>query len=95
MKILNYDYTNKHKNAWIFFHLKSELSRAPVFSMYIMQLLQQYQSFCGDERENEYSTIVLIKLMLLWNLFLLFGLFFEMQIFKKQRNQVMTVNLFL
>lgn len=62
----------------MFFHLKLELSRAPVFSMHIMQLLQQYQSFCGDERENEYSRIALIKLMLLWNLFFLFGLFFEM-----------------
>lgn len=59
-----------------------------------MQLLQQFQSFCGDERENEYSAIVLIKLMLLWNIFFLFGLFFEMQIFRKQRNQVMTVNFF-
>lgn len=46
--------------------------------MRITQLLQQYQSFCGDERENEYSTIALIKLILLWNLFFLFGLLFEM-----------------
>lgn len=64
------------------FYLKLEFSWASVLSMHITQLLQQYQYFHGEKRENEYSTVVLVKLMLLWTLFFLIGLFFEMQIFK-------------
>lgn len=95
MQILNYNYANKHKNAIDALSLEIGAQQSSSLQHAHHATAIAVQPFCGEKRENEYSTIVLVKLRLLWSLFFLSGLFFEMQIFKKRRNQEMTVNLFL